>query len=92
MTHTIKNKSALLARIRRLRGQMDAVERMLDADAPCAEVLNLVASIRGATSGLTLELIEEHIRGHVADPDTDKDAERAKAAGELIGVIRTYLK
>ncbi len=92
MAHTIKHKSALLARIRRLKGQMDAVERMLEADAPCSEVLNLVASIRGAVSGLTVELIEEHVRGHVADPDTDKDAERAKAAGELIAVIRTYLK
>ncbi|QDA36841.1 metal/formaldehyde-sensitive transcriptional repressor (plasmid) [Paracoccus liaowanqingii] len=92
MGHTIKNKAALLARVRRLKGQIDAIERMLDEDAPCAEVVNLVASVRGAISGLTAELIEDHVRNHVADPETDTDPNRAKAAGELIAVIRTYLK
>ncbi|KKB78719.1 transcriptional regulator [Devosia soli] len=92
MSHTITQKPKLLARIRRLKGQMDAVERALEADADCADVLNLVASVRGAINGLTVELIEDHIRHHVADPDTDTDPHRAEGAAELIDVIRTYLK
>ena len=92
MSHTIAQKPKLLARIRRLKGQMDAVERALQADADCADILNLVASVRGAINGLTVELIEDHIRHHVVDPDTDTDPHRAEGAAELIDVIRTYLK
>jgi DNA-binding FrmR family transcriptional regulator len=91
MTHVIKDKAKLLARVRRLKGQMEAVERALEQDRPCGEVLNLVASIRGATAGLIAEMIEDHIRAHVAAPDvTEKDRDRG--ATELIDVIRKYLK
>ncbi|MDB5507369.1 MAG: transcriptional repressor RcnR [Devosia sp.] len=90
MSHIIQQKPKLLARIRRLKGQLEAVERLLESDAPCAEILNLVASARGAMSGLTAELIEDHIREHimaVADP-----GQREQGAAELIEVVRTYLK
>jgi len=92
MSHITKNKDKLLARVRRLKGQIEAIERSLEADASCAEVLNLVASVRGATTGLTAELIEDHIREHVSNPDKDEDAARAQGAAELIEVVRTYLK
>lgn len=92
MSHTVRKKAKLLARVRRLKGQMEAVERALEAEAPCGDVLNLVASIRGAVSGLTAELIEDHIREHLADPDNDADEARAKGAAELIEAVRTYLK
>lgn len=92
ISHTTQQKSKLIARVRRLKGQIEAVERALETEVPCGEVLNLVASIRGAVSGLTAELIEDHIREHISNPDRDTDAERAQAAAELIDVIRTYLK
>lgn len=90
MSHLIQNKAKLLARIRRLKGQAEAVERALDAEAPCGAVLNLVASMRGALNGLTAELIEDHLRNHVLEPE--QEADRAEGAAELIAVIRTYLK
>lgn len=92
MTHTIRNKPKLLARVRRLKGQIEAIERSLEADVPCGELLNLVASVRGAVTGLTAEMIEDHIREHVSNPDKDEDAARAMGAAELIEVIRMYLK
>ncbi|BFL62750.1 putative cytosolic protein [Roseomonas mucosa] len=92
MTHTIGNKNKLIARVRRIKGQVEAVERALEAELGCADVLMLVASLRGAVHGLSAEVMEDHIRNHVADPDTDKDPERAKGAAELIEVVRTYLK
>jgi DNA-binding FrmR family transcriptional regulator len=92
MSHTVKDKAKLLGRIRRIRGQAEAVERALEAEVGCADVLMLVASMRGAINGLTAELMEDHIRHHVADPDHDADADRAKGAAELIEVVRTYLK
>jgi DNA-binding FrmR family transcriptional regulator len=92
MVHTIKNKSKLIARVRRIRGQVEAVERALEAEIGCADVLMLVASLRGAVQGLNAEVMEDHIRNHVVNPDTDPDAERAKGATELIEVVRTYMK
>lgn len=92
MSHTTKNKTKLLARVRRLKGQIEAIERSLEAEVPCGEILNLVASVRGAVTGLTAELIEDHIREHVSNPDKDEDVARAQGAAELIDVIRTYLK
>ena len=90
MSHTIKDKTKLLGRVRRLKGQMEAVERALEAERGCAEVLMLVASVRGDINGLTAELMEDHIRHHVVDPPTE--AERAQGATELIELVRTYLK
>ncbi|WP_425906747.1 metal/formaldehyde-sensitive transcriptional repressor [Nitrobacter sp. TKz-YC02] len=92
MAHTIKNKSKLLARVRRLKGQTEAVERALEEERDCADVLMLVASMRGAINGLTVELMEDHIRHHVVNPDSEQDETRAKGAAELIEVLRTYLK
>lgn len=92
MSHTIKEKSKLISRVRRIRGQLEAVERALESEIGCADVLMLVASVRGAVSGLTSELIEDHIRHHVVNPAQEKDPEKAKGAADLIDVVRTYLK
>jgi DNA-binding FrmR family transcriptional regulator len=91
MSHTIHNKAKLLARVRRLRGQMEAIERALEAEAGCGEILQLVASVRGATNGLMVELIEDHILTHVAD-DALSPQERGNGAAELLDITRTYLK
>lgn len=90
--HTIKDKAKLIARIRRIKGQAEALERALEAELGCTDVLMLVASMRGAVNGLTAEVMEDHIRHHVVNPDTDSDPGRAKGAAELIEVVRTYLK
>ena len=92
MAHTIKDKHKLIARVRRIKGQVAAVERALEAEIGCADVLMLVASLRGAVHGLTAEMVEDHIREHVVNPETDTDPDRAQGAAELIEVIRTYLK
>ena len=92
MAHTTREKAKLLARVRRLRGQVEAVERALEHEIDCADVLQLVASIRGAVNGLAAELVEDHIRFHVVDPAHEPNAKRAKGAEQLIEVVRTYMK
>src|SRR5690606_36205779 len=92
MPHLTTNQNKLKARLNRLQGQLAAVDRALDAGKPCGDILNLVASIRGAINGLTAELMEDHIRAHLSDPATDKDAGRAKGAADLIDAVRSYLK
>ncbi|MDB5542501.1 MAG: transcriptional regulator [Devosia sp.] len=90
MSHTIQNKTKLTARVRRIAGQVDAIERALEAELGCADVLQLVASVRGAINGLTAELMEEHLQYHVVEAGSE--AERQRGADELVEVIRTYLK
>jgi DNA-binding FrmR family transcriptional regulator len=92
MSHTVKDKKKLIARVRRIKGQAEAVERALEAELGCGDVLMLVASMRGAINGLIGEVIEDHMVHHVVDPRTEKNAERAKGAEDLIDALRTYLK
>jgi DNA-binding FrmR family transcriptional regulator len=90
VSHTKSEKVKLLNRVRRVRGQIEAVERALVKEAGCATVLHLIVAARGAINGLMAEVIEDHIRLHVVDPA--KGAERARGAEELIGAVQSYLK
>ena len=90
--HTIQDKTRLLQRVRRLRGQVDAIERALQRDADCARVMQLTVSARGAANGLMAELLEDHIRMHVSDPARDRDRGRARGAKHLIDVVHAYLR
>jgi len=92
VSHTIAGKTKLLARVRRIRGQVEAVERALEAEKGCAEVLQQIAAIRGAMNGLMTEVIEDHVHTHIASPSISKHADRARGAEELIDVIRAYLR
>jgi FrmR/RcnR family transcriptional regulator, repressor of frmRAB operon len=92
MAHTKKDQEKLLLRIRKIRGQLDAIERALVDEAECADVLQLMAACRGALNGLMAEVIEGHIRFHVLSPDATTTSPELQAAEELIDVVRTYLK
>lgn len=90
--HTIQDRTRLLQRVRRLRGQVDAIERALQRDADCARVMQLTVSARGAANGLMAVLLEDHIRMHVSDPARDRDRGRARGAKHLIDVVHAYLR
>ncbi len=92
MAHTIRDKTKLLNRVRRIRGQMDAVEKALEREQDCSTILMTVAACRGAINSLMAKIIEGHIRFHVVDPDRQPTSEKAKAAQELIDVVKAYLK
>jgi DNA-binding FrmR family transcriptional regulator len=91
MAHTIREKTKLLNRARRIGGQVDAIERALDAERPCADILNLIVAARGAMNALMAELVEEHVRSHLV-AGAKPDSPRTRAAEELIDVVRGYLK
>lgn len=91
MSHTSANKDRLLARVRRIAGQMAAIEKAINDDAGCSAILHQVAGVRGAVNGLMDGLIEDHVREHVARPLLT-DIERAEGAEELIAAIRRYAK
>ncbi|ODR92779.1 metal/formaldehyde-sensitive transcriptional repressor [Sinorhizobium alkalisoli] len=91
MSHTIREKQKLINRVRRIRGQMEAVERMLIDEKDCAEVMQVLAGVRGAVNGLMGEVIEDHVLMHVAAEGLSQK-ERNEGAAELIDVLRAYLK
>ena len=91
MSHTIKEKTKLLNRVRRVSGQVQALERAIEEEKGCADVLHLVVAARGAMNSLMAEIIEDHIRTHVVDPDRERGF-RAKGAEELIEIVQSYLK
>jgi DNA-binding FrmR family transcriptional regulator len=92
MSHTARERSKLLARVRRIRGQIDGIERALADEAPCAQVMHLIAGARGAMAGLMAEVVEDHVRDHLVDAEKHPGALDTEAAEQLLDVVRTYLK
>ena len=90
MTHTVRDQQKLLNRIRRIRGQVEAVERTLEGAGDCSEVMHLLTATRGAVNSLLAEVLEDHVREHLAGRSAS-DA-RVEAADELIDVIHAYFK
>jgi DNA-binding FrmR family transcriptional regulator len=90
VAHTIKDKQKLLHRVRRLRGQVEAIERSLNAEEDCSKVLMTMAACRGSLAGLMAELVEGHIRHHLVD--SESPPERNQAAQDIIDIVRSYLK
>jgi len=92
MSHTIRDHKKLLARVRRIRGQVDGIERALTTQVGCEQVMHLIAGARGAMAGLMAEVVEDHVRSHLVDEDKHPGALKAEAAEQLLDVVRTYLK
>lgn len=91
MAHTQKDKKNLIDRIKRIRGQIDAIEKALEDEKDCSSILHHIAGCRGAMNGLMSEVVEGHIRSHILHGAEDKQ-EQAKAAEELIALVKSYLK
>ncbi|WP_029049678.1 metal/formaldehyde-sensitive transcriptional repressor [Cupriavidus sp. amp6] len=91
MSHTIREKQKLLNRVRRIRGQIDAIERALEDEKACAEVLQQITSCRGAMNGLLAVVLEDHIRTHLTDIEASAGGD-GDAKEQLIEVVRSYFK
>jgi DNA-binding FrmR family transcriptional regulator len=90
MAHAIRENKALLARVRRIKGQVAALESALERQLDCSEVLQQTAAVRGAVSGLMLELLDGHLREHVASKASD--ARVAKELEPVLKMLRTYIR
>lgn len=88
MSHTSREKLDLVNRTKKVVGQLEAVQRALEEDAACADVLQRLSAARGAINSLMAELMEDHIRNHM--PRKSKSSE--EAADDVIQIVRTYLK
>jgi FrmR/RcnR family transcriptional regulator, repressor of frmRAB operon len=91
MPHTPEERKRVLARVRRVRGQVDALERALEAGAECGAVLQQIAAVRGAINGLMAGVLESHLRETFA-PTPDGTEERKDSADEIIALVRSYFR
>ena len=91
MSHTIKAKAKLLNRVRRIRGQLEALDRALEDERACGDVLRLIAAARGAMDSLMAEVLEGHLREHATSRHRSA-TEALAAADDVIEIVRAYLK
>lgn len=91
MPHTIKGKKQLLARVRRIKGQAEALEKALEQETECSAILQQIAAIRGAVNGLMAEVLDGHIREHLGADDIPPQ-QRSKDLEQVVAVLRSYLK
>jgi DNA-binding FrmR family transcriptional regulator len=90
MAHQERETAKLLLRVRKLRGQLDAVERALTSNQDCGDQLMLLAAVRGGVNSLMAEVLETHIRFHLVDGAKEQIA--PDLAEDLIDLVRAYLK
>lgn len=91
MSHLEKEKQKLVARIKRIRGQVDSIERSLTNGDDCADILMLLANVRGGINSLMAEVLEDHIRLHMMNPEKGQFPSQ-EIAEDLIDLVRAYLK
>lgn len=91
VSHVEKEKKKLLNRLKRLKGQIEAIERAIEEDRECARVLQQATACRGALDGFIGEVIEDHIREHMLDPAAPQGDPRTQAAEELIEIVHAYI-
>jgi DNA-binding FrmR family transcriptional regulator len=91
MPHTVNAKKPLLARVRRIKGQLEALERALTREDECTAVLQQTAAIRGAVSSLMVAVVEGHLRNHLASERTSPK-ERRQGLDAVVQIVRSYLK
>lgn len=88
MPHTAQDKQRAVTRLRRIRGQAEALERAVLAGKDCAPILQQLAAMRGAVHGLMADLLDGHVREVLAE----KPAPSAQAVDETMALLRSYLK
>ena len=91
MAHITKSKKQLLTRVRRIKGQAQALENALELEAECEAVLQQIAAIRGAVNGLMAEVMEGHIREHLGT-NMASAKQRDADLEQIISILKSYLK
>lgn len=92
MSHTVREKQKLLNRVRRIRGQVEAIERALEEERGCNDILQQITSCRGAMNGLLAVVLEDHIRTHLVDSEEAGNHHDGSATEQLIEVVHSYFK
>ncbi len=91
MPHSPEDKKRVLTRVQRIKGQVEALERALEAGEPCIAILQQIAAVRGAANGLMGEMVEIHLNDELVNGETTRE-QRAQRMDEIGHLLRAYLK
>ncbi|NLP63074.1 formaldehyde-responsive transcriptional repressor FrmR [Paraburkholderia sacchari] len=91
MPHSPEEKKRVLTRVRKVRGQLDALERALEEGADCAPVLQQLAAIRGAINGVMAGVLESHLREEFTQL-TGITESTSGSIDDVVSLVRTYLR
>lgn len=91
MPHTAEEKKRVLTRVRRLRGQVDALERALEEGSDCGAVLQQIAAVRGAVNGLMAGVLESHLREEFTQLGEASESQKA-SIDDVVSLVRSYLR
>ena len=91
MPRTIEEKKRVLARVRRVRGQLDSLERALEKGTECGPILQQIAAVRGAINGLMAGVLESHLREEFTSI-TQTNETSQKSIDEVISLVRSYFR
>jgi len=92
MTHVVRDEEKLIRRVQRVMGQLDAVQRALENEEDCGDVMHLISAARGGINSLMAEVVEDHIREHMVDSSRRRTAAETRAAQELIEIVKGYVR
>lgn len=90
VNHRLRDKSDLLERLKKIEGQVRGLQRMIEEDRYCVDILVQVAAVKAALNRVGLSLIEAHTRGCVADAIRNDSGQ--EAVDELINVLMKFVK
>lgn len=79
-----------MSRVNRIKGQLDAFSKAIESEQDCYQVIQLLASCRGALNGLMSDVVERHIREHIVEAENKKEA--SKSAEDLVDIMKSFLK
>ena len=83
-----RDNAALLARLRKIEGQVRGIQRMVEDDRYCVDVLVQIAAVRSALGAVGQTLLESHVRGCVAGALRSGDGDAA--VDELLEVFARF--
>ncbi|MHD0397208.1 copper-sensing transcriptional repressor CsoR [Staphylococcus simulans] len=88
--HSEQIKSNLKARLNRIEGQVRAINRMIDEDVYCDDVLTQIRATRSALNSVAVKLLDHHMKGCILHKAEDGQAEAAME--ELLVTVQKLIK
>ena len=91
MPSYLKDKKEILVRLRRMEGQLKGIQRMIEVDKYCVDVLNQLSSVIAATQKVAAIILRNHIRGCVRDA-LSRDEHSDDYVNELVTVVERFTR
>ncbi|WP_320203474.1 metal/formaldehyde-sensitive transcriptional repressor [Agrobacterium rosae] len=93
MPYSTEDKKKAITRLRRIKGQVEALERAVEAGTECRLLLQQIAAMRGAAGGLMAEVLEIHLRETIGSPEqAHQPSVSADQTDDIMKILRAYLK